>query len=73
MAEADEKKKKHGLIDHEVVADWEDSIRINRGQHADSDDIQRIVRHHRKETTDEESEPSEFHEVSEKVQKRQAS
>ena len=32
------------------VASWKESIHINRGQRADSDEIQEVVRHHRKET-----------------------
>ena len=44
----------------ETVATWDESIHINRGQEAESDEIQKIVRHHRK---DKEHDLHEEHEV----------
>lgn len=56
---------------------WNDSLHINRGKEAESDEIQKFVRHHRKdeEIEDDDSQREEGREVIEegsKIQKNQA-
>ena len=43
------KPKKENAPGKETVATWSESIHINRGQEAESDEIQKVVRHHRKD------------------------
>lgn len=41
--------KRNRTAEQRTVASWAESIAINRGQHPESDDIQEVVRHHRKD------------------------
>jgi len=71
MKDKKEKKALHDLM-KDSVASWDESLHVNRGEHATSDDIQDTVRHHRKDPDTHVHDEPESTPQSTKVQKTEA-